>query len=291
MCIPLMLTALKPYLPQSMPRLPAPSISIAALRERTAGIGNRLGNGNRGAFEALALHGLWLDAVLRFQVWADQYGAALTAITALQSSLLDARAALRGVGFLRISAVGVAPAEQVSSPSGWRASADMQVLYECRFQDADGAESLIAQIPVNFAGLPGQSLVVTDELARWDQHAAPALQARCAPGQQRRIGALAVLAYLPAGWVGGAVTLSVTLGGHTQSHVYRSIVAFLDACAVDAGTVPLGGNPYESAQLGFPNPTFPNPLVLTEPADVVSVSYATPQFNSAAVLYLRLSPA
>ena len=193
--------------------LPEPSVSALRVDERALALGNRRGLERRGSFAVVELKGGRLDAVVRFQFLADEPSAVDSAVQDLQRSLLRARDALWTAGFLRITAEGTSPAEHLPALTRWRKTTDYRVLYEYHYWDTDGAESIIARIPIHsdleeLDSLPRETTTVTDEIVRWDREGAPALQVAALAGSRLRVAGLAILVYLPAGWTGTEVTLA-----------------------------------------------------------------------------------
>lgn len=138
-----MLGRLDDYLPLPLSPLPAPSVSVASVRERAVGLGNRRGMETRGSFAVVELKGIRLDALARFQLWAAAPTEADTAITDLNARVMADRDNLWAQGFLRVTLEAAPPADFVPPPIGaWRAHADYRVLYEFHYQDTDGAEVL-----------------------------------------------------------------------------------------------------------------------------------------------------
>src|SRR5262245_14564136 len=62
-----------PALPPGSP-LPPPTVSLSSVNERGVGLGNRVGQDLRGSFGVATLKGVRLDAVARYQLWADTPG-------------------------------------------------------------------------------------------------------------------------------------------------------------------------------------------------------------------------
>jgi hypothetical protein len=206
-----MLTVLKGFLPPApvlSPPVPAPGLSLVGLQERTVGLGQRVGTDLRGPFSVAALKGIRLEAVVRYQVWANTLPDVELSIQDLIVRLLGDRDALRAAGFLRLALNSTSAGENVETDI-WRETADFAVLYEFPFVDSDGADSLIAQIPIKLDGELTESLTVSDEMTRWDNLSAPSLALR----GRSIIGGLSALAFTPGTVPGGAVTLTRTFDG------------------------------------------------------------------------------
>jgi hypothetical protein len=281
-----MLTTLGTYLPPASPPSPAASIALVSATPQAVGLGNWRGNEVRGALPIVALKGGHLDAVVRFQLWANDLAGADGAVRNLQGSLLAATTALRDAGFLRVVAQDVSLAEQPAGLAAWRETASYRVLYEFQYQDTDGADSVIARIPISVNSGFNESTVVTDQIVRWDNQGALPLELGGSSGSLTALRGLAILAFLPPGWDGGAVTVRSSIGGVITQWTSVSLRAFLNNFTLDAGTTDLGGNLYQSGQLDFPNPNFPVPIVLGGD-DLFRVEYATLALGFNAVVYLR----
>jgi hypothetical protein len=290
------------------PPLPDPDISVASLRERPLAVGNRLGTELRASFAAVEQKGGRLEAVVRFQVWGGDPASVDTRIKELNGRLLAAKEELLGrfipsknglwsAGFLRLEAEGISPGENVSGPNAWRKWADYRVLYEYHYFDTDGAGSLIARIPIDINSIFGESTVVTDEMVRWDDMAAPALELNGRIRQGFSVGAIYILAHLPGGWDGSSVKISTSSGGLVREKSFASLRVFRDAFDLEKEsggppivykTVELAGKCYFAGRMAFPNVEFPDPIKLKERSDFFQISYGTPPFDSDAVVYLRL---
>ena len=245
-----MMDALDNYLPPPSPPLPNPGMSVASLSERAVGLGSRRGSETRGQFAAVALKGMRLDAQVQYQLWATGPVEAEAAMTDLNTRLTADREALWTAGFLRLTLVNALAAEHVPSISAWRKQADYKVLYEYRYQDSDGAESLIVRIPIHSDpevrnSLQRETTVVTDEMVRWDNEQAPALAVR----GPVRLGTLAALVFVPGTAPNGTVVLRRTFDGALGvPTAHPTLADFLNAVA--------GSNvPERHAQITFPSLT------------------------------------
>ena len=285
-------------LPPKITGLPEPNIFLVSAEEKAVGVGNRIANELRGPLPVFALKGRRLDALVRFQFWASTPDAVETLSQELQLRVRNKREQLRRLGFLRLRVENTSPAEHAASLNAWRQSVTYQVLYEYQFRDHDGAESLLARIPIDFVGEFNESTVVTDDLARWDADAAPMLEVRRRGRRLAQVHSLVIFAFLPDGFDGDAVTISVTLDGVARQKNYASLRAFRDA--FDIGVKPedekperplarLGGNPYLVGRMTFPNADFPDPISFASGQDVMQVSYAAQSLPSGneGVIYLR----
>lgn len=226
-----MLDILDDYLPPPASPLPGPSVFVISMNERSVGLGNHVGLETRGGFAAVALKGLRLDALIRFQLWATTPNEVDTAISSLNSQLLTDRKKLVKQGFLRLSLATTSLATHIATLGTWHKTSDFSVLYEFSYQDADGADSLIARIPIlsdpETRNSPErETTVVTDEMVRWDNEATPALILR----GRLSLGGLSALAFIPGTAPSGAVTLTRTFDAAPGAPtVYPSLVAFLAA--------------------------------------------------------------
>jgi hypothetical protein len=132
--------------------------------------------------------------------------------------------------------------------NGWQTLADYRVLFEYRYRTTAGAESLIARIPIHAdqeirESPERETTVVTDEMVRWDQTAAPALSIR---GPQS-IGRLSALVFLPSPASVGTVTLRRTFDHASGAPVeYTSLAAFIAAAGGPAAPERHGQIVFES---------------------------------------------
>jgi hypothetical protein len=302
-----MLAALEEYLQD----LPDPSVSVTSVTERALAVGNRRGMERRGPFAVAALRGGRLDAVVSFRFQASTPDAVDAAVEELQKRLLDARDDLWNCGFLRIAAEGTSLAEQVSPPDSWRKTADYRVLYEFRYSDTDGAEGIIARIPIHSDlevrdSLPRETTVVTDEIVRWGDGETPVLEVAGTTRLGVRVTGLAVLAHLPAGWTGNQVTLvrldrrsgqlptiyptldafhaAVTHPANPDRHArveFGSVADFLSEFEPAGDPIRLGDDEYQPATL-----VFDPPIRLETNDDLIQISVQDAAF-APAVVYLR----
>jgi hypothetical protein len=311
-----MLKELEKYSPKQIDKLPLSSVSVASLSERAVGLNNRIGTETRGEFPVVALKGIRLDVLVRFQAWAADPDQIETAFTHLESHLLADRDSLRKVGFLRLALDNTLTADLVTSLNAWRKQADYRVLYEYPFQDGDGAESLIVRIQIEsdqeqVGSAESETTTITDQMVRWDDTDAPVFILR----GPFTIGSLSALKFFPGPEPGGPVTLTRTVDGLTgQPTIRPTLKDFLAAVA--------GPNPQDRHSqviflslkdflnnfiragddpvvLAAPDankvPDNYEPLVLTiDPAiqlprvfDRLELTYQRKAFDQVAVLYLR----
>ncbi|MEZ4662062.1 MAG: hypothetical protein R2911_31310 [Caldilineaceae bacterium] len=314
-----MLAALNGFLLPAPTPLPQPSVSVVQLTERTVGLGNFRGNSSVNDITSAALKGGRLEGTVRFQLWASTPQALDAVVNELHGRLLTAKAALWNQGFLRLNATGASEAAPVTALSDWRKSLDFDVLYEYRYRDADGAQSLIARIPIHsdpeeFNSLLRETNVVTNGLARWDNLTAPPLMLT----GRGALSQLAALFFAADALPTGPVRLVRTFdGAATPPAVYGTLPAFRSAVTnANAperngqftfasfsdflGAFSNSGNPlilgdwdeddtpdsYAAHQLDF-MPAIP----LSAPTDRFYIVYdpgaAEPKFDRVAVLYLR----
>ncbi len=233
-----MTNVLKDYLPRSTPGLPEPSVSVVSVSERAVGLNHRIGTEMRGSFPIVALRGIRLDALVRFQDWAADPSQVEIALANLNAQLMADHDALRSAGFLHLKLENTLSADQVPTLNSWRKQADYRVLYEYRFQNTDGAESLIARIqidsdPEELDSLQRGTTIVTDQMVRWDDKAAPAFIIR----GRFNIGGLAALQFVSSADPSGTVTLTRTADGLTgQPTLQPTLQAFL-AAVTDSNTL------------------------------------------------------
>lgn len=293
----------------SPPGFPDPLLSFVSVTERSVGIGSRIGNEPIGAFGTMALKGVRLEVVLRFLLWANSMGDVDESIQNLIGTLLADRDDLRAQGVLRLGLNSVGVSE--SSSNQWRQSADFNVLYEEPFIDNDGAESLIAQIPINLDDELNEKMVITDEMVRWDdedENSAPPLVAR----GPLKIANLSALYHFEIGnEPTGTVTLRRTFdaaSGQPSNHadfdaflaaitdhvnpdpyaefVFNSPNDFLAEFTEQGDTIELGQDititPYRLLILNI-DPPINLPLA----TDRFEIIYQHTKFDQPAVLYLR----
>lgn len=286
-----LLEVLQDQLPAAPPApLPAHSVSIVSVTERAVGIGDRRGTEVRAAFPLLALKGIRLDTVARFQLWAAEPANLDSMIDALHASLGGSSTELRTRGFLQLAAVTTSLAENIQLLNAWRKTADYRILFEFNYEEVDGAESLIARIPVSINDVFGESMLITDEMVRWDDVEAASLEVRGGARRPFEVKSVSILAFLPDGWDGDGVTISTQVGGVVRDLSFPSVRAFRDSFDLEPETesVTLGENLYRAGHLDFPNPDFPDPVILSRGGDLFRISYSAPSFDSEAVVYLRV---
>jgi len=261
------------------------------MKEQAVGLGNRRGSETRGRVSVVELQGVRLDALIRFQVWGDDPDQLEAAITDLHLRLLGRRNNLRLEGFLHLSLVGMSLVEHLPVINAWRKQAEYEVLYEYQYEGTDGAESLIARIPVEIGEVFGESTLVTDKMLRWDENEAALLDLRGDTRHPFRVGLLSILAFLPEDWDGEGLTVSASLGGLFREKIFASIRAFLEAFTLKPESIELGGNAYTTGSLTFPNVDFPDPILLLGGTDFFRIRYGASEsetFDSNAIVYLRV---
>lgn len=313
-----MLSELESRLPTPVPAVPPHNVTAVKLQERLGGLGGVRGTEHRGPLGSVVLKVHRIEGEVRFQLWSDSPDAVDTAVLDLQTALLQAGDDLRAAGFLRFTATGSTLAEAFPSLSAWRKTASFAVLYEFVFEDSDGAESLIARLPIasdleRKDSPERESEVETDSMERWDDEGAADLVVR-GPRQVRGVSALS---FLPPGPPpGGQVSLVRTFDGAAGPPVaLPSIAAFLDSVGGDAPAESHAGVtlPSLSAFLAALDPagdplelgdwnldtipdayeprllSFAPPVVLPSLADRLELRHANPSLGAPAVIYLRLT--
>lgn len=316
-----LLGVLQGHIPPAGGTLPAAGVSAVSVQERSLGLGNQRGSESRGHFAAVVLKGGRLQGTARFELWGSSPADVDSRVNLLQGGLLAARDALWSAGFLRLAAAGASSAEHLQPPNAWRRSVDYSFLYEYHYQDSDGAESLLARIPIHSDleqrdALVRETGVVTDRMIRWDDLSAPALELAASATAGLRIDGLASLATLPGGWTGQAVTLArLRRSAAGAATVYPDLPTFLAAVSHPA-------TPDRHAQVGFPTVAaflaafsnagpplelgdwdedgtqdlyepkslaFSPPLQLASADDLFRLSYQNAALDAKAVIYLRTS--
>jgi hypothetical protein len=298
-----MMTTLQTYLPANPPPpLPAGSVALASVAERAIGLGNWRGEETRSEIGVVTLKGGRIDALVRFQLWAQQPGDAEAAIQTLTQKVLADRDKLWAEGFLKLALKNMPPAENITGTTFWRDSAEFQILYEYQYEQSD-AEGLIASIPIRMNSVYNESTVVTDEMARWDDHDARTLVVR----GRTEVGRISVLDFAAGAKPAGTVTLlrtrddatgppadhvslpdflaSVAGDAPEQQHaqfVFLSWSDFLAAMTANPALITLGNDQYTPRDIAF------DPVIhLPDAADHFEISYEHPAFEQVAVAYLR----
>lgn len=316
-----LLGVLQGHIPPAGVSLPAAGVTAVSVRERILGLGNQRGTERRGNFAAVALKGGRLEGTARFELWGDTPGVVDDRVNQLQGTLLAGKDALWSAGFLKLAAAAATSAEHQQPPNAWRRSVDYTFLYEYHYQDSDGAESLLARIPIHSDleerdSLVRESGVVSDRMIRWDDLTAPALEFSASASASLTINGLASLATLPLGWSGQPVILArlsraslvaptsypdlptflaavsnpVSPDRHAQVS-FPTVAAFLAVFSNAGASLELGdwdedGTPdlYEPKSLAFTPP-----LQLASADDLFRLSYQDPALDAKAVVYLRTS--
>ena len=237
-----MLNLLRAFLPPNAMGLPANGLSLVSLDYRALGLGGRYGLLRSGGLDIAELRGGWLDAVVRFDIWGADPDAANTAVIALQNALIANGLELRRQGVLRLKLSATADGDR-GTVSGWRKTVDYSVLYEYRYQDTDGAASLIARVPIDsetdIGAASHETTEVHDWMMLWDNQAAPALVITAPPRGSIPIYGLAIAAFLPSGGPAGQVTQQVVLAGVTQTTTFASLGAFLAPFTISSSPLDL----------------------------------------------------
>ena len=314
-----MLLLLEPYLPAPTSPLTDTSVFSVSVNQRSLGVGNWRGTELRGTAMEVALKGGRIEGVVRFQVWGESAHDVDVAIENIHLAIIADANALWAQGFIKITAIETSPAEMFSGPTAWRKTTDYKVLYEYHYRDSDGAESLIASIPIHADpeqrdSPDRETSIVTDELVRWDDREAVTLEIVPLASHSLHVSGLASFSYMPLGWNGEQVTVTrlrrdavvlpttyptwaefltaVTRAVNPDQHAqvtFATLTDFLAAFTPTGDPVALGdwdedGVPdqYQPANLIF-NPS----LKLDSKNDVLQLSYQSPQFDSKAVIYIR----
>lgn len=218
-----LLSLLEGYLPVADPSLPTPNVSVVRVTERPVGLGNWVGNEMRGAFAVTELKGSRLDATIRFQVWAAQPTDADRAIADLLDRLLADKPILRSLGLLKLAIAETSLTAFDSALNIWQKTTDCTVLYESQFQNPEGAQSLIARIPITIDEPFREVTVVTNGMVRWDDQSAPKLVVR----GRSQVSRLSILAFIPSKTPTGDIVITRTFNGASGTPtVYRTLAAF-----------------------------------------------------------------
>lgn len=314
-----MVAHLASYLPPpDDPALPAGRISVVGATERSAGLNRRVGQEERGLTPPAEWRGIRIEAVVRCQLWQSSATAVESALTDFSARLLADRQAMRRLDVpghpdwqASIYQLALADRGTASEDSnGWRQHGDFRLLYELRYTDSDGVESLIAAIPVSSdlekPEAERDTSVVRDEIIRWDNLAGGTLVVR----GPKRLSQLWLLAYLPAmptttvtirrtfaGASGApaehptlAAFLAAVSGPAPQRHAQAtfSLQSFIDALLPGGGPLPLGDWEEDGVPDDYETRTrqLTPALALPDARDYLEISSAA--FDQAGVVYLRV---
>ena len=220
---------LEPYLPSQVPPLPNATVTVVQVVEQPSGLGRWIGNESRGGFTAVALKGTQFDAVIRFQVWAPLPDVVSAQVATLQQQLLDDRNSLRAGGMLSFSVQETSLPQFESTLNGWTQTSDYKILFEYQFEITDGAESLIARVPVGVSNPFLDSTVVTGQLVRWDDLTANSLSL----AGRKTLRQLSAFAFtLPGSEPNGGVTLTRTFTDASgPALIFPDLTTFIEAVA------------------------------------------------------------
>lgn len=216
--------------PPADPTLPSTGVRLVSVAERPTGLANRLGNETHGSLGPVSWKGGRLEANVLLETWGANPAAADTAALAVHGALAGARDVLRGEGFLRVDGAEFSLPEEDTVAGGWRKTAAYRVLYEYRFLDTEGADSLIVRIPAHAdqeeAGASRETAVITGRTARWDDEESLPVSLR-GPDSVR---GLSVLAFIPGAAPAGPVIVRRTFDGAAgPEDVFANLATFLPA--------------------------------------------------------------
>ena len=199
--------------PDPPPDPPAPAhpstLVLLEAVERPVGVGNWQGNVERGPVAVLGVRGGRVEARVRFDLRAADAAAAAEATLLLQQRIRNARLGAGMRDFLVLEPAGSDPAQLISDEEGWRQTVEYRALFEYRYEDPEGAGSVIVRIPVDVRGEHHEDAVVTRDVARWDREGAAPLVVR----GPRTVGTLTLLSHAGTGLPAGTVTLLRTHAG------------------------------------------------------------------------------
>lgn len=206
-----MLLRLRPFLPPVVqpdpPAPPAPAhpstLVLLEAVERPVGVGNWQGNVERGPVAVLGVRGGRVEARVRFDLRAADAAAAADATLQLQKRIRDARLGAGMRDFLVLEPAGADPAQLISDDEGWRQTVEYRALFEYRYEDPEGARSVIVRVDVKARGEHHEDAVVTRDVARWDREGAAPLVVR----GPRGVGTLTLLSHAGGSLPAGTVTL------------------------------------------------------------------------------------
>ncbi|VAW30273.1 hypothetical protein MNBD_CHLOROFLEXI01-3956 [hydrothermal vent metagenome] len=309
--------ALVEVLPPQVGSLPEPGLTITNVATKPTGLSNFVGEERLNQF-AIVLRGGRVEAAVSFHLWAITPNDIDPQLDQLHANLLEAKDDLRAAGFLRITAAGSSLATYIPSLNAWRATSEYIFLYEFLYTDTDGAQSLIAQIPIHtdpeeLNSPQRETAVVSDEMVRWDDDSAPALVLR---GNQL-VSQLSALTFVPGATPSGEVLLLRTYTDAIDPAAefpnldeFITAVTDPDTPARNAQVIlPLNnflaaftttGDPIELGDWNEDNVPdnyeprllkFAAPIPLPQTSDRLQLVYQPdsndPQFDQVAVIYLR----
>jgi hypothetical protein len=270
-----------------------------SLEYRALGLGGRYGMLTNNGVDIAELRGGWLDAVVRFDIWASNPDAANKAVAAIQNDLLSNGRKLRRARLLRLKLIAVADGDR-GAESGWRKTLDYSVLYEYRYSNTDGAASLIARVPIDSQTDSGptthETTEVHDWMSLWDNASASTLIITAPPRRTLRIDGLAIAAYLPAGGPTGVVTQQITSAGITQTTTFATLSVFLASFTSSGAPLKLvypplprqpgevsGSHVFQVGELRF------DPPITLKGGDVFQISFDAAAFpaDDLSQVYLR----
>jgi hypothetical protein len=313
--------ALEFYLPPPAGGFPNPNVSIIKVEEKPAGLGNYIRDERLNEF-SIALKGGRLQATIRFQIWAASPNDVDQAIDELHGRLLVAKNDLWAASFLRFKPEGSNLAEHVSSLDVWRRTTDFQALYEFQYTDTDGARSLIARIPIHTdpeePNSPNRETnLITNEMARWDDESAPALDVR----GRLTVSHFSALFFIPGTPPSAPIRLLRTFNGAAGAAVdfsdveqfitavndptsperhaqftFASFIDFLAATTPSGDPIILGDWDEDATPDSYQSVIFnlPTPVNLPGSDDHLQLIYQpdsdTPKFDQTGVLYIRAGP-
>ena len=306
-------------MPSPVGSLPAHDVTVVRVEEKPVGLGNFRGLEVWNGMAAVALKGGRLLTAVRFQLWAANPADVGSLADTLHADLLVAKDDLWIAGFLKMKALAATSPEPVPA-NGWRKTLDYEFLYEYHYEDSDGAESLIARIPIHsdpeVVDSPDRETnVVTDAMVRWDEQDAPMLNL----SGQTGIRLLTMLSFVPGTVPTAPVDLVRTFAGaanpptvypsledfftavthptnpdRNAQFIFATFTDFLNAFTAVRSPISLGDwdedslpDDYEVTQLEWEQP-----IQLTEGTDRLQIIYdpgsTEPQFDQTAVVYLRV---
>ena len=289
--------------------VPSPSVYLTRMEERSSGLGGLTATRQSDGFGLAPEKAARLRGGVRFQWWAGSADAAEAAISALNADLVSQIEPLKEIGFLEMQLDAVSVTEHVEAIPAWRQTADYSVLFEHRYEDSDDADSLITRIPVTLPDTPGEDLVVTGAMVRWDDESAADL-AVMGPSAVLGLSAFSFITGVPT----GTVTVTRTFdgaGGAPAAHA--DLDDFLTAVSGDSPAethssvtfpslnafVGALGAPTHSEELGdFDEDGVPDsydlrarsidpPIQLTQLTDRLEISFGDAQLDTQSVVYIR----
>jgi hypothetical protein len=285
-----LLNHMRAYLPANAPNQPANTLSIVSLSYRSLGIGGWHGMERLSGMAEIGIRGGFLEATVRYDIWAADVTALSNAAAALQRAIGADVVRLRRRQILQLKLVGISDGTGANA-NQLRRSLDYEVLYEYQYLDSDNAASLIARIPIehgtDLAALP--TIEVRDWMVRWDNIEAPTLVVSPVGTGTLRVRGLTIAAFFPGAGPGGQVTRRVIRNGVTETtdlgspgdFLSRFVLALQPLTLVFPPRPLLPGETQELRDFQVGQLLFPAPIVLNGSGERFEIAFSAPAFPAA----------